>query len=573
MPTGSSVAVTGECRLSACGATAVMPSPPAVPRSTVLGDSRSSCTPAHKRSLYDVATPLYGEASQHVRRRRCPTPDAAVPRHRKDAGSTVITTDSHYSLTLGNVPYGVPPGKRNYSPLVFSVKTSRKSSLALPIAPAASLNGDDARNDVSARESAPMSVEALPTLSPTKVAAASDSAIASPNATPATANAVASPVSPRASHFPRRLSCALRCSRICSGGKDFTAFAFPTAPTLYATEEEPPVSIDPEGVRCCPLISPRYEEDANASRSPDKLTDEQINLSPFLSWKFVPYLSPPAEGEDTARPTVVLDMDETLLHTSVEPMPDADAEIDVPSSSDDAQGAGSSITSSRYRLFIKYRPYLGQFLRFCLDHFEVVIFTASKAFYARAVLRQLQADIPGIIIRFDGEDVNVDGASKQRSGDPARVIELLHRDHCTPTNVGYTKDLHLIGRDLRRTILVDNNKVCSVFQPYNSIHVKDFARRRYAKQVPDPRRMRAAQLHHLKGSLIPAAVSVSEDAATLPPLNPSECSTSTFDWEDNEDTVLLRLCSVGGLLHRLSRCENVPSFMQRTVRFNQYASR
>ncbi|KAG5467483.1 hypothetical protein CUR178_01126 [Leishmania enriettii] len=555
----SSIAVTGQCRSCSCAAVPAMRVRPPLARTSILGGTGNAYTSVNVCTLREVAAPSPGCALPRACQPRCPVHDATVPRQGKDAGRAQIIDNNDSSMST--TAYSALPGQRSCSSRGFSSANRRSCLLALPPAPGAVSFGSDRNNSASIKEALAETLATLPPLSPTRVKAVEESAGGVHLGAPLTIIAAdLSPMPLRALHLQRRLSNPLRCGRWSGSNSDSCLFPPPKVPSLYAAEEELPVCIDPEGVRCCPLLDFEFEEGV--------LADDKINLSPFFNWKFVPYLPPQAECR--TRPTVVLDMDETLLHTSVEPMPDADAEVDVLPSPDDTRGAATAAASGRYKLFVKYRPHLQQFLLFCLEHFEVVIFTASKAFYAHAILRKLQEDFPGIVFRLDS-DASGSAVASQRAGagDVGRVIEVLHRDHCTPTNVGYTKDLHLIGRDLRRTILVDNNKVCGIFQPYNTVHVKDFARRRCGGKATGQQQMREAQLRRLRG-MIPASPGIaSEDATASPMLSVAECSTSEYDWEDPEDAVLLRLCATGGLLHCLSYCESVPSFMQRTLRFNR----
>ena len=60
--------------------------------------------------------------------------------------------------------------------------------------------------------------------------------------------------------------------------------------------------------------------------------------------------------------------------------------------------------------------------------------------------------------------------------DPAGTIEWrLYRDSCVSTpHRDHVKDLSLIGRDLRRTVLVDNNPFSFLLQPHNGVPVESF---------------------------------------------------------------------------------------------------
>lgn len=78
-----------------------------------------------------------------------------------------------------------------------------------------------------------------------------------------------------------------------------------------------------------------------------------------------------------------------------------------------------------------------------VQNFEVVIFTASVESYADAVLAQI---------------------------DPNGTIHSrLCRGSCVLHGGAYIKDLSRLGRDVGRTVLVDNSTASGLFQPENLI--------------------------------------------------------------------------------------------------------
>lgn len=110
----------------------------------------------------------------------------------------------------------------------------------------------------------------------------------------------------------------------------------------------------------------------------------------FNPWQFIQSLPPYQEisylrpgiclpPKDPQAPpiTLVLDLDETLVHCSVEPVPDADLVFPV-----DFHG----IT---YQVHVKKRPFLETFLKACCGKFEVVLFTASQKIYANELLNRI----------------------------------------------------------------------------------------------------------------------------------------------------------------------------------------
>jgi len=137
----------------------------------------------------------------------------------------------------------------------------------------------------------------------------------------------------------------------------------------------------------------------------------------------------PARTELTPEYTLVLDLDETLVHWSISPFEGYDEMLEW--------------------IYISYRPYLIQFLEKVSQNFEVVIFTASEKEYATMVLD-----------RIDPE---------------SRYIEhRLFRDSCYPCNGNYIKDLNVLGRDIDKTIIIDNSVIAFLLNIDNGIPIHSF---------------------------------------------------------------------------------------------------
>eukprot|EP01059_Diplonema_ambulator_P034748 TRINITY_DN7953_c0_g1_i1.p2 TRINITY_DN7953_c0_g1~~TRINITY_DN7953_c0_g1_i1.p2 ORF type:complete len:184 (+),score=40.19 TRINITY_DN7953_c0_g1_i1:361-912(+) len=130
---------------------------------------------------------------------------------------------------------------------------------------------------------------------------------------------------------------------------------------------------------------------------------------------------------------LVLDLDETLVHSSFKPVPNANAVLPI------------EIDGTIYHVYVKKRPYLDEFMAKIQNMFEIAIFTASLSKYADPLLDLLD---PG-----------------QRYLGPHR----LFREHCSHTNGAYVKDLSLLGRPLEKTVIIDNSPVAYLFQPHNAL--------------------------------------------------------------------------------------------------------
>ena len=125
--------------------------------------------------------------------------------------------------------------------------------------------------------------------------------------------------------------------------------------------------------------------------------------------------------------TLVLDLDETLIHY----ITDQDTEI------------LELLDGDEDDVSYMIRPFCNQFLTELSNYFELVIFTAAMKDYA---------------------DWIVDGIDKRGS-----IKHRLYRQHCRRTHVSRSeeeggdyymavKDMRLLGRDIKKTIIIDNLK-------------------------------------------------------------------------------------------------------------------
>ena len=150
-----------------------------------------------------------------------------------------------------------------------------------------------------------------------------------------------------------------------------------------------------------------------------------------------PLLPPP---EDPTKKCLVLDLDETLVHSSFQAVR-ADAGVSfftIP----------VEIEHSIHDINVIRRPGLDEFLRAVGSIYEVVIFTASLAKYANPVC----------------DTIDTSNVIKHR----------LFREHCVFEEGNYVKDLSMLGRDLKSTIIIDNSAVSYQFQPENAIPCSNF---------------------------------------------------------------------------------------------------
>ncbi|OMJ25092.1 CTD small phosphatase-like protein 2 [Smittium culicis] len=178
------------------------------------------------------------------------------------------------------------------------------------------------------------------------------------------------------------------------------------------------------------------------------------NASDFDIFDFDPYgfmaVIPPVPLEYLNRPfalppkhqkehpiTLVLDLDETLVHCSVTEIPNPDFTFPV------------VFNGVAYEVFCRTRPFLKYFLEKASTQFEVVVFTASQQIYADNLLDRL---------------------------DPSRsfIKHRLFRDSCVYVGDNYVKDLSVLGRDLSSTVIVDNAPQAFAYQQSNGIPIESW---------------------------------------------------------------------------------------------------
>ncbi|KAI9374832.1 hypothetical protein BJX61DRAFT_532091 [Aspergillus egyptiacus] len=148
------------------------------------------------------------------------------------------------------------------------------------------------------------------------------------------------------------------------------------------------------------------------------------------------FLLPPALPHLRDRKCLVLDLDETLVHSSFKVLERADFTIPV------------EIEGQYHNIYVIKRPGVDQFMKRVGELYEVVVFTASVSKYGDPLLDQL--DIHGV------------------------VHHRLFRDSCYNHQGNYVKDLSQVGRDLRDTIIIDNSPTSYIFHPQHAIPISSW---------------------------------------------------------------------------------------------------
>ena len=136
----------------------------------------------------------------------------------------------------------------------------------------------------------------------------------------------------------------------------------------------------------------------------------------------------------TDKKTLVLDLDETLVHSQFQP-------FDVPSDIT----LKIELEGEIHDIHVLVRPGVKEFLENMGKIYEIVIFTASVSKYADPLLDIL--------------DKNKNCKFR------------LFREHCTPINTCFVKEIKKLGRELKDIVIVDNSPMSYALNPENGLPI------------------------------------------------------------------------------------------------------
>ncbi|KUF92825.1 Exocyst complex component 7 [Phytophthora nicotianae] len=171
------------------------------------------------------------------------------------------------------------------------------------------------------------------------------------------------------------------------------------------------------------------EESVETEEQDDEdTTAPEQEFNPFYFMKTLPKyedivegkrpISLPEKSRNAPKICLVLDLDETLVHCSVDEVKNPHMQFPV------------TFNGVEYIVNVKKRPHMEYFLKRVSKLFEIVVFTASHKVYR------------------------------------------LYRDDCLDVFGNYLKDLNVLGRDLSKVLLVDNSPHAFGYQVNNGIPIE-----------------------------------------------------------------------------------------------------
>ena len=180
-------------------------------------------------------------------------------------------------------------------------------------------------------------------------------------------------------------------------------------------------------------LKPKIESENNKNINYNN--NHKFNLS-FRNTYFLP-------EKKSEKKTLILDLDETLIHSSYKPFNiknDIIIKMKASKALDD---------DKHYLIHVLKRPYVDIFLSIVCDIFEVVIFTASMQEYANPIMDEIDAE--------------------------KKIKYRLYRDHCIKIDKDkYIKNLNLLGRDLKNVIIIDNNPTSYILNVSNGLPISSW---------------------------------------------------------------------------------------------------
>ncbi|CAN0910931.1 CTD small phosphatase-like protein 2 [Linum grandiflorum] len=187
----------------------------------------------------------------------------------------------------------------------------------------------------------------------------------------------------------------------------------------------------------------------NQDSDPISDSDQVDNFDPQLFIRNLPELSEVVSNfqpsttftKDSQRRksvTLVLDLDETLVHSTLERCEDADFTFTV------------AFNTREHTVYVKKRPHLHTFLERVAEMFDLFVFTASQSIYAEKLLDILDAE------------------------DKKLISRRLFRESCIFSDGTYTKDLTVLGLDLAKVAIIDNTPQVFSLQINNGIPIKSW---------------------------------------------------------------------------------------------------
>ncbi|KAM4574462.1 CTD small phosphatase-like protein 3 [Fundulus diaphanus] len=146
----------------------------------------------------------------------------------------------------------------------------------------------------------------------------------------------------------------------------------------------------------------------------------------------------PPKTRSTPEATLVVDLEETLMFSSLNVIEEADYSF------------YATFQDHQYKVYMILRPHVREFLQSMAKIYELFVYTCAKKEYGEKILEIL---------------------------DPQRKLfrHRLYQDDCACVLGHYIKDLDILGRDLTKTVVLDNAPHTYPYHLMNTIPIKSWS--------------------------------------------------------------------------------------------------
>ncbi|KAM6921479.1 CTD small phosphatase-like protein 3 [Xenentodon cancila] len=146
----------------------------------------------------------------------------------------------------------------------------------------------------------------------------------------------------------------------------------------------------------------------------------------------------PPKTRSTPEATLVVDLEETLMFSSLNEIEEADYTF------------YAAFQDHQYKVYMILRPHVREFLQAMAKIYELFVYTCAKKEYAEKILEIM---------------------------DPQRKLfrHRLYQDDCACVLGHYIKDLGILGRDLTKTVVLDNAPHTYPYHLMNTIPIKSWS--------------------------------------------------------------------------------------------------
>ncbi|KAM9357781.1 CTD small phosphatase-like protein 2-B [Symphorus nematophorus] len=168
----------------------------------------------------------------------------------------------------------------------------------------------------------------------------------------------------------------------------------------------------------------------------------------------------PPKTRSTPEATLVVDLEETLMFSSLNVIDEAEYTF------------YTAFQDHQYKVYMILRPHVKEFLQSMAKIYELFVYTCAKKEYAEKILNIL---------------------------DPQRKLfrHRLYQDDCACVLGHYIKDLSVLGRDLAKTVVLDNAPHTYPYHLMNTIPIKSWCGepedRELLKLIPSMEKLSTAE--------------------------------------------------------------------------------